>query len=269
MYEWLEREIAAVRTPKFFLTAGPSDDAACAARTPEVRMTSYGVFAQRFGKSEFFRDSTDCYAIGVLDRPELDEDGGNQYWNIGWYDGRSVFIGPVDDPRRRRDADWPVFEHTRHGRFAPMGCCFNEWLEMRWRTARKQFSAAEWRQIVKGPEPFTAEELKIIEARRRFRWRLLDVGPDGTLQLEVTNESDRRLPYIGIRAHGKRRGVWVGLAVRIDHIPPGGTAVIEHRGLVALKVEPDEVELFPDPDPAPEDREFYWEFRPLPNALGE
>jgi hypothetical protein len=77
---------------------------------------------------------------------------------------------------------------------------------------------------------------------------------------EVTNGADRHLPFlsIGIRAkHGKLEG---GVWLPIGHIAPGRTAVVAkdtYRGLL----NPTDVEAFPLPDPEPEERARYWEFR--------
>ena len=49
-----------------------------------------------------------------------------------------------------------------------------------------------------GPSPFTAEELAIVEARRQFSWRLVGVTASGEVMYEVTNGSDRRLPFLSI-----------------------------------------------------------------------
>jgi hypothetical protein len=46
----------------------------------------------------------------------------------------------------------------------------------------------------------------------------------------------------------------------VGHIGPGATAVVEketYRGLVA----PEDVEAYALPDPGPEERDRYWEFR--------
>ena len=66
--------------------------------------------------------------------------------------------------------------------------------------------------------------------------------------------------------HGKRRGVWLGITVKVDQVMPGTTAVVEYTGFPKGMMEPGEIEIMEEPDPGPEDREFYWEFRPLPKV---
>ena len=82
-------------------------------------------------------------------------------------------------------AESPVFEGSR-GRLRKAAETFEEWLERRARAARRRYTKREWAAILKGPPPFTPEELAVVEARRLFRWRVIVVSEAGDLRFEVT-----------------------------------------------------------------------------------
>jgi hypothetical protein len=137
---------------------------------------------------------------------------------------------------------------------------FLAWFEHCVRSARRRYTRREWRAILQGPPPFSAEELAIVHARERFAWRLVGVADDGELVFEVTNHSDRRLPFlsIGISAPGLEGGLWLAVA----DLEPGATCLLKravYKGLAA----PAAIQAYPLPAPGPEDREQYWEFKLL------
>ena len=70
------------------------------------------------------------------------------------------------------------------------------------------------------------------------------------------------LPYLSIGVHGTQGRVQGGIWLPVSHIPPGTTAIIE-KGCYKDFLPPQDVETFELPDPGPEDRKVYWEFRPL------
>ena len=105
---------------------------------------------------------------------------------------------------------------------------FDAWLASRARAARKHFKQAEWKKIVRGPDPFTPQELEILAARRRYEWALLNVSATGRMTFRVTNHSDRTLPFltIGVRAPDLKGGIWLPVA----QVAPDETRVVEHDG---------------------------------------
>ena len=133
--------------------------------------------------------------------------------------------------------------------------------------ARKQYKKSEWGFIENGPPPFTEEELAVVEARKRFRWQVVGVAPNGDLRFEVHNGSDMTLPYLFLGVRGKLRPpnsgpLGGGARLPVGSVRPGRTATIEY-GCYKKFVAPEDVEVFDLPDPGPEDREYYWEFRAL------
>lgn len=263
MYEWIDLEIATVKTGKFFCVGLDSENDPGASFDLTTFPQSYVQFMRRFGKAKFFRDDTDCYDIGVYSHPIERVIDGETYWEVGWYDESSVLLrGPAPVP----GTEWPVVEESKYGRLRQVAESFDAWLSLRWAAAKSRYGPRKWRKIVEGPAPFTPEELAVVEARRKFRWRLLEVDQNCAMRFELINESNRQLPFLGIGVHGKRRGVWLGIVLKVDHILPGTSGVAVYDRFPEGMLEPDEIEVFEYPDPEPEDRVFYWEFRPMPEG---
>jgi hypothetical protein len=73
------------------------------------------------------------------------------------------------------------------------------------------------------------------------------------------------LPYLSIGVCGKMRPpntgpLKGGAYLPVASIRPGETKVVE-KGCYKEFIAPQDVEVFALPDPGPEDREQYWEFR--------
>jgi hypothetical protein len=118
----------------------------------------------------------------------------------------------------------------------------------------------KWAEILRGPKPFSSEEMEIIQARRSLHWRLVGIDSNGNHIFEVTNAGRRSLATltIGVRSlNGRLNG-----AVRLDvsKVNPGLTRRL-HVDCYKDLVQPQQVEVFALPDPKPEDRDYYWEFK--------
>jgi hypothetical protein len=135
---------------------------------------------------------------------------------------------------------------------------FDQWVEMRVKACRSKYRTSEWDQIVRGPTPFSAEEVALIEARARVLWRVVAVTSDSIVRFEICNQSDRTFSYISIDVRwDKARGrVFIPTA----NIPPGHTGIVEKK--VYPHTDPTKLEFFDPPSPAPEERPQYWEFKP-------
>ncbi|HEY2157034.1 MAG TPA: hypothetical protein VGH33_15505, partial [Isosphaeraceae bacterium] len=161
----------------------------------------------------------------------------------------------------------PVFEWRHEGGLVQTFDSFDEWLRAKCMAARGLFKKKQWEAIQRGPLPFSELENAIIEARRHFRWQVVGIAPSGDLRSEVQNGSTMVLPYLSLGIRGQLRppkteplhgGVWLP----VSSISPGDTRVVVKDCYKDL-VDPREVEVFDQPDPEPEDRERYWEFREL------
>jgi hypothetical protein len=159
----------------------------------------------------------------------------------------------------------PVFV-WRHGRGLQKAADgFEEWLQSACAAARRKYKSREWEAIVKGPPPFSDRERAIVEARRRYRWRVVGIAPNGDLRFEVHNGSDMILPYLSLGVRGELRPpqsgpLHGGARLPVAAIPSHTTLVVEYDCYKQF-MAPEHVEVFDLPDPGPEDREQYWEFK--------
>lgn len=259
MFEWLEQEISSIKTPKFHLVEGPVDAKLreAIAQSPPVVPESYKEFVLKFGNSRLYRIArNDSYRIGVFAGPRKAVlADGTILQHLGFHDGANVYV----KPSVAHSSKQPIFEFE-DGYEERVAEDFEEWLATSCAHARKRYSASEWAAIVRGPEPFSAEEKKIIEARRLIRWNVLRIDPDGHHVFEISNGSQIVLPVLTLGVRSKDRRLNGGVYLKIGHVGPGQSSIVVagcYKGLVA----PSEIEIFSLPDPQPEDREFYMELR--------
>src|SRR5690606_32005546 len=104
---------------------------------------------------------------------------------------------------------------------------FEEWLKSNCEASRKLFKKKQWQQIEKGPPPFTEREQAIVEARRKFRWRVAGIAANGDIKFAVHNGSDMVLPFLSIGIRGKNGEITGGVWLPVSTILPGETRVIE------------------------------------------
>jgi len=144
---------------------------------------------------------------------------------------------------------------------------FEQWVEAKCTAARSLFKKKQWEAIEKGPLPFSEQEKAVVEARKKFGWKVVGVAYDGELRFEVYNGSTMTLPYLSVGVRGELRppksgplngGVWLP----VSSVLPGETRIVEKDCYKDL-VDPNDIEVFEQPEPEPEDRDCYWEFRSL------
>ncbi|HJV53014.1 MAG TPA: hypothetical protein VJ652_16215 [Noviherbaspirillum sp.] len=112
-------------------------------------------------------------------------------------------------------------------------------------------------------KPFSKRDQRIVDARRKFKWRHVGFAENGDAIFEVANQSDMRLRYlsIGIQGRGESKligGVWLD----VSDIAPGSTGFVQ-RDCYKDKLLPEELEVFEKDDPVPETKDRYWEFKRL------
>ena len=254
MFDWLELEISAIKTPRFHRIDGPVDeelrDAIVQTNLPVP--ASYREFVLKFGNARLYRDAhNDSYQVGVFAGPRLSTlSGGTHIYHLGFHDGASVYVKPPSVSE-----EYPIFEFET-GLEQIVAEDFEEWLEASCADARNSYGKMQWAEILRGPKPFTAEEKEIIDTRRRIQWRVLAIDSNGDHILEVTNTGIHVLPFlkIGVRStDGRLNG---GVRLDIGHIGPGQTGLLHVDCYKDLK-QPQQLELFSLPDPKPEDRARY------------
>jgi hypothetical protein len=264
MYTWLEDEIAKIRTNKFHRVDGPA--------TAELRHAvdncnipfplSYKEFLLRFGNSFLYRRSS-YWLVEVFASPReavSKEVGsliqfGRTHEAIAYFKKESLIDGH----------EAPVLE-WKHGQgFKVTATSFADWLQKNCNIARKRFTKKEWQSIENGPLPFTDHELAVVQARKSFRFRVIGIAVNGDLEFEVENGSKMTLAYLSVGIRGKLRPPKIGPLegggyLPISSIEPGKTGVLQYD-CYKQYILPEHTEVYSLPEPGPEDRDQYWEFK--------
>lgn len=256
VFEWLDEELATIKTRKFHLVDGPISPAnGTMVESSELGVpNSYKEFVMRFGNAKLYRFGS-TYALTVFAVPRDATVEGESLLCFGESSASAAFF---NEQICHPSGESPVFEWTKERGLHNSAAGFEEWLKRNADLARSNFSRKRWMEIVKGPRPFSSRELKLVEARRQFRCKAVGVAANGDMLIEVQNGSEMILPYLslGVRTPKFNGGVWIETA----EVIPGSTRIIAkdcYKDIVA----PHDVELFVEPDPDPEDRDRYWEFR--------
>lgn len=267
MFESLEQEIASIKTPKFHFVDGPLPDIKKElVRSSELAVpASYKEFVVRFGNVKLYRQGS-VYQVQVFAVPQVTNSrDGEDLIQFGRSDlGLAYFKVSLLVP----NGETPVFEWIGEPGLRRTASGIEEWITKKCKAAKKQYSKERWAGIVRGPEPFSAQEKDILEARRKYRWEKIGVADNEDIQFEVFNGSNTVLPYLAIGILGQLRpaksGPLTGGAfLPVSSILPGQSKIIEFD-CYKKYVDPKDVETFAEPDPEPEDRDQYWEFKPLP-----
>jgi hypothetical protein len=264
VYDWLIDETAKVRTRKFFMFDGPAPPSLHQVIEESLLPPSYKAFVIRFGGAKLFRQGG-VYLVRVLASPiEAEGIDGEKLVHFGRTDvSMAYFMYSMLDGH----TESPVFCWTHGRKLSKSAMSFEDWLERVFKASKKRFSGRAWQQIERGPAAFSASELAVVEARRRFRWRVVGIAANGDLQFEVHNGSQLILPYLSIGVRGTPRighhepldgGVWLP----VSSILPGETRVVE-KDCYKNIADPKDVVAFEKEPPEPEDRERYWEFKSL------
>jgi hypothetical protein len=254
MYEWLEDEIRSIKTPRFHVVDGPAvaklKDAVLKSDLPIPR--SYREFVLKFGNAKLYhRAKNDSYEVGVFAAPRAAElDKGTRVFHLGYHDGASVYV-KIDE----NSTECPVFEYDC-GAEENVAADFEQWLTESCDRARSRYPGRTWEQIIRGPEPFTATEHELIEARRRIRWAVVGIDAEGDHIIEVENRGTRPLRLLTVGVRSKDRRLNGAVRIRIGHIMPGQRDIVHASCYKDLR-PPGEIELFSLPDPQPEDRERF------------
>src|SRR6266481_1232513 len=204
MFEWLEREIIEVKTPRFHSITGPADaklqDAIITSRMPLP--ASYVEFVLKFGNARLYRNArNDSYRIGIFAGPrKATLEDGTIIYHIGFHDGASVYVKP-----KSSSIDLPIYEFEEYVE-EKVAESFEQWLTASCARAQKAYGREKWAAILRGPDPFTPKEEECIAARRLMRWRVLGIDADRNHLFEVTNGSESALPAltVGVRSRNGR-----------------------------------------------------------------
>lgn len=264
MFVWLEEEITRLQTPKFHLIDGPA--------SPDLREVveasdfplppSYKAFVLRFGNTRLYRRSS-YWLVQICAGPrEAETHDGEQLINFGrTHTSHAYFkVGLLVN-----GGESLVFKWYGKGGFRQTATGFEEWLEVKCRAARRRFKKNEWAAIEAGPAPFTDQESQRGEARLHFQWRRVGIAPNGDIRFEIHNGSTTTLPYLSLGVRGTLRPPQTvplngGVFLPVGSILPGQTGIVEFD-CYKKYITPESTEVFDRPDPRPEDRKQYWEFK--------
>jgi hypothetical protein len=256
VYEWLEREISAIRTPRFHLVDGPADTRlreAILQSTIQVP-ASYREFVLKFGNAKLYRTADDGYLLGVFAGPRAGTlRGASPIYQIGFHNGAKLCVRPG---AHGRGTELLEIEGSSSN---PIVDDFEDWLKSNCACARESYGTEKWEEILRGPLPFTSAEEEVIEARRKIRWRVLEIDPSGDHVFEVTNGSCRTIPALTVGLRSKNGRLNGAVRLKIGDVGPGQTAQLR-AGCYKDLMPPHEIEAFALPDPNPEDRDYYGEF---------
>lgn len=256
VFEWLDSELKRVKHTTFHKIEGESD--------PGDRNLppSYREFIGKFGTVKLYRRSS-YWLINIYGSPRFAESpDGTRLVNFGRTDTAIAYFAATSVSA---GIEPPVIEWT-HGRgLRNSKLSFALWLAAKAKAARRHFTAKEWRALEISPIPFDDEELLILDARQKYSWRIVGIAPNGDIRIEVTNAGLRVLPYLSIGVHARLRSrpgepFEGGIFLPVSGVLPGETQIIEFDCYKNI-VDPLDVELIKLPQPAPDERNHYWEFR--------
>lgn len=266
MFSWLHDRMNGVKTDKFFLVDGPASSTLReAVESSDFPLPpSYKQFVLEFGNAKLYRKSS-YWLVEVYAGPrEAESDKGESLIQIGRTHSSLAYF---KESLLVEGCESPVFEWRHQQGIRQTADSFAQWLERKCDAARKQFKMKEWQAIQEGPAPFDQRELAIVEARRLYRWKVVGVAPNEDLRFEIYNGSSMVLPYLSVKIRGRLRPpksgpLHGGVYLPIASIRPGETAIIEFD-CYKQYIAPKDTEVMASPDPCPEDRAMYWEFRML------
>jgi hypothetical protein len=259
MFDWLKNEIASINTPKFHVVDGSaSDELRCAVMSSLVPLPpSYKEFVIQFGNARLYR-KREIYLVQIWAVPkESLGENGERILEFGRTDTGIVYF---NESLLVPGGESPVFIWEGPGSVHKAAQTFEGWLIEACREAKHLFSKKEWEYIIEGPLPFSPAELAIVEARKKFRWRLVGIAPNGDILFEIHNGSDLVLPYLSLGVKGRSGKVDGGVWLPTSAINPGETRIVQKDCYKNL-IPAEDVEVFDFPDPGPEDRDRFWEFK--------
>jgi hypothetical protein len=262
MYTWLSKEIQTVKTPQFHLIQVTELEGVNNPIDWSLLPLSYTTYIDQFGRSKLYR-SGNGYLIEILATPyrELELDG-HVYVRFGIVGFTTMACFRLDQLSTGIEA--PVYEleywdseyeveQTFPG--------FDVWLVHNSNAVKENMDEGDWDRLIKGPSAFNDKEKIIVNERKNFKFSLVGFTNTGDANILVQNQSQLTLPYLTIGVKWKDTNhsiqkIWLPT----DGLQPGESRVVSHE--VYKKFIPREsIELRILPDPQPEDREVYWEFK--------
>jgi len=259
MFEWLREEIANLRTRSFHVVAPPGEkERAMILESDAPFPRSYKLFVAEFGAAKLYRRDISRYMINFNPFPEeaVTEDG-DKLWELCKTSRGLIYFR---DTRLAEGHEISIQGWYGRG-VRTIAPSFEQWLKSACNQSRRSFSRAEWQTILAGPKPFTKRDLSIVRARNRIKWEPIDIAGNGKIVFSIRNDSDQILPYLtlGVRRKSDKSELG-GVFIPMSKIKPGEETIVEQDCYLEI-YSPQEVEPCQFPEPTPETRDYYWEFK--------
>jgi hypothetical protein len=256
MYEWLETEISQIKKRDFHVV-DPTRAMELDRLPDDIRQKlppSYVTFVSKFGQAKLYRMG-EFYQVGVLSLPQSQTEEGRELLRIGHFDDApSFFELSLLSPGREA----PVFELDDE--LEKIDESFEAWLMKRCADARASYKPEAWQESMKGAEPFSPEEAAILEARRKYHWQVAGVDEEGNLKIKIRNDSNMALPYLTLGVRAKDNSLQGRLWLDVSRIRPGTEGTVIDPAYKKLVLS-ENLEVYQLPNPTPEERADYWEFK--------
>jgi hypothetical protein len=261
LFDWLRQECLSINSQRFHIFDSLSiDDFSYKSGSDCVQLLGdYSDFSHEFGYARFFTDQQDApelsvYPLKVYRR--FTDKVGKTYLGFGFRGGKSFCF---EEDVILSGGQSKVFQ-MRGKNFEESDNSFSVWLRKSYDLVKAKYSPTKWQKIINGPKPFTPEEMRIVEARKKFIWQHVGFADNGDAIFEVENRSAISLPFLSIGVQGKGGSILIGgVYLRVGAIPPNTKAEIT-QDCYKAQLSAANFEAFPKPDPIPEKREAYWEF---------
>lgn len=251
MFEWLSEELASIHTSKFHLIEGGDGLLQEAIRESELGLADdYKTFVVKYGNSRFFRQSLFGYRLGVMAGPQRVNQNSSAY-RVGYDNGEPIHL--------RNDCEGVFGRNLKK----PVADSFGSWFEGAYqRIKKKEYSNSDWIAIKEGPQAFDAREEAVVEARKKFTWNDVGLDETGNRLIEITNDSDIRIPCLTLGVRSRDGNLNGAVIVEVMGLSPRMTQVFA-IDCYKQYYAPVDLKLFDIPRPGPEDRDYLAELKRL------
>jgi len=268
-WDWFEEELARMRTLRYLWTRVPETPIPLPRLSEWPRLPpEYAEFVARFGLTKIIRETALSYSLHVFREPrKVIEAKGMTLVLCGVTASGYICF--------RMEGTSGVCRPTVHlwredGACVDTGESFTVWFAREFLRLKRKIGIRRWRTLCAGPAPLTEEEATVVDARKRFEWRVIDSTTPGCPRIRITNRSERRLPFVTVYFNAIVPEVFLGhvysgLMLPVAHLAPGESDEFTRSLVWGDRVSySGAVEFFDPPHWGPEERDYLWEFRTLP-----
>ena len=260
VYEWLENEVSNIKMKTIHCLGSclEDDELSVLLKNYPYLPSSYVEFVSKFGSAKLYKMKS-YYKIGVLCPPKkITFPDGEKLLMIGHFDDSRVFFKSAYMSSNSESA---IFEDDEEYNLEKIADSFDEWIIKRCEDAEKFYIELEEERIKNNSESFNDKEFEIIEARKKIKWQKIGFSPDGDVRILVRNESNLTLPFLTIGFRGKNPAIEGRIWLPISHVMPGQEDIVEHSGYKKHVSGEENRDFYHLPDPTPEEKDRFWEFR--------